>query len=193
MAHSIEILSDSIQHNDRTWRLTAATVDNSGELESGRTLTAAIMRLEDELWWDNSTQTWEAARVENAMTETALEGVHALALVGSDLSPTGAEYDLVVVVTVDDPPGHHHPHAVHLRSSQGSFPISDETAPAQITTVSELFNALAAMVANNMKVDDSTKQLIIYQSDGETPALTFDLKDAAGLPSTLEPFSRART
>lgn len=193
MAHSIEILSDSIQHNDRTWRLVAASVDNNGELETGRVLTAAIFRLEGELWWDKSTQTWEAARVENAMTETALEGVHALSLEGSDLSPTGAEYDLVVLVTVDDPPDHYHLHAVHLRNSPASFPVADEEVPNQITTVSQLFNALAAMVANNMKVDDSTKQLIIYQSDGETPALTFDLKDAAGLPSTLEPFIRART
>lgn len=193
MSHSIEILSAQHQFNDRTWRLVAASVDNDGELESGRSLTAAIMRISDGLWWDNSTETWGAVRVENAMVETDLSGLHALAFSGAAMSPTGAEYELAAVVTIDDPPAHYHVHCVNLRSSLGSFPIEDEAAPSQITTVAQLFNALAAMVANNMKVDDSTKQLIIYQSDGETPAITFDLKDAAGLPSTLEPFSRART
>jgi hypothetical protein len=192
MAHSIEILSDPLQFNDRTWRLVAATVDNSGQRRNGRALTAAIFKLEDETWWNATTNAWQAIRVENDMTETALVGLHTLVLDGTELSPTGAELNLVVEVTIDDPAGHSHIHCVHLRNSLGSFPIEDEAAPSAITTVAQLFNALAAVVANNMFIDDSAKQLIIYQSDGETAALTFDLKDAAGLPSTLEPFIRTR-
>ena len=40
------------------------------------------------------------------------------------------------------------------------------------------------------KVDKTTKQMTLYKADGQTPLITFDLKDAAGQPSSQDVYER---
>jgi len=40
------------------------------------------------------------------------------------------------------------------------------------------------------KVDTTTKQMTLYKADGQTPLVTFDLKDATGKPSSQDVYER---
>ena len=40
------------------------------------------------------------------------------------------------------------------------------------------------------KVDVTTKQMTLYKADGQTPLVTFDLKDAVGQPSSQDVYER---
>jgi len=51
---------------------------------------------------------------------------------------------------------------------------------------------LKDMEGGRWKIDTGTNQMIFYKDDNTTVVATFDLKDAAGLPTSTAPFERVR-
>jgi hypothetical protein len=184
------ILGSAEQPLDRTWLLTATVENGAGALISdGDGLTAAVFSPTALApWWNQNTGSWQAIRVENDMAEHPdLSGVYTIELDPAVLGD-GDELDVLVLVSSGDAAEARA--LVHLRHSARSQPVIDRALTAAPATRAELDSLLAAFFGGSVVVDDSEKKLIVYQSDGVTPCIEFNLKDAAGNPSTMEPFQR---
>lgn len=184
----VEILSTGEQPVDRTLRLVAASKDADGLASDSVGLTAAVRDPVAGKWWNGDGLVWQDARHEHDMTED-VPGLYSLALATTSMVPSG-ELDVVVVVSSTDSPD-----AVALlplRHGLRSLPLSDEVAPAPLTKLSHLLNLLGAYYGGSQEVSDVLKRLVVYQSDGETPAAEWDLRDAAGNPSAMERFRQVR-
>lgn len=185
---NIQILNGGVQPLSRVWRLTVATADEtSGVLAAGEVLTVAIWDPTSELWWSALGPGWGALREEIPMTDDTVDGLHTL-----DLDPAAlnvGESDLVFVVTSVTKAA---TGVLSWRYDMQGMPVTVDVVPGTPATFGQLAGMLAAWFGNDVKVDDQSKRLIVYLADGVTPALQFDLKDATGLPSAMEPFQRLR-
>ena len=192
MAHTIaQISTDKDQPLDRTWRSRVTYVSAAGVLDAAAgDVTMAIydpLAVADK-WWNATTGLWQAGREENVMVVDALVGLYTLDVDLAAIVPTTSASDFVVLVNAADAAESHA--TVSFRHSLESSPITEVALSGPPANLSELFALLAAYFGGDVVVDDAEKQLIIYQSDGVTPCASFDLTDAAGLPSTMEPFQR---
>lgn len=61
-----------------------------------------------------------------------------------------------------------------------------------LNTVSSSIDFLVSIEGGRWKVDTSQNRMIFYKSDNATVVATFDLFDAAGAPTSTEPFERRR-
>lgn len=183
---SLQIVTSGAKPVGESFDLVVAVKDGSGVLLTGQTVTAKIFRVSTGLWWDATDEAWEGASVDNTVAETAFLGVYSVNL---DSLAANAASAIVVVSCV----GHEDAVAeLDFQNSAATTPISDEVAPAAITTTGQLFNLLAAWFGNKVVMDDAQKRVIVYQSDAVTPAIEFNSFDAAGRPSVSEPFIRER-
>lgn len=192
MAHTLKQVSiGGEQLLDRTWSAMVTYVSAAGALVAAVgdvTLaiydpTAAVNK-----WWNADTGLWVLARVDNVMVADALTGLYTLAVDPELLIPTNVELDVLCLVNAAD--AAESCEVARFRHSLRSQPVVETTLAGPPTTLAELVALLAAYFGGDAVVDDEAKQLIIYQSDGVTPCATFDLTDAAGNPSTMEPFQR---
>ena len=73
-------------------------------------------------------------------------------------------------------------------------PVTDAAFGAGIhaDTVGKVMSALRASTTGNQVIDDAAKQLKVFQSDGATAALTFNLQDSSGLASAREVWKKVR-
>lgn len=191
---SVEILTAGVQPVDQTWRALVVSRDGTNGLISDSVgLTLALYKQTAGTWWDPAALAgvggWVADRTEINMQEDALGGLYYVDLDMTVLIPSG-EQDLFAIVTSGD--SNDASALVSFRHTLRSHPIVDEVAPNPITKLSEVLNLLAATLNNGSATDDSDKRFKVFQSDGETVAVQFDLTDAAGNASTMEPFVRTR-
>jgi hypothetical protein len=183
---SLQIVTAGAKPVGGTFDLVVAVKDGAGALLTGQAVTARIYRVSTGLWWDATDEAWEGASVDNTVAETAFPGIYSVNL--DSLAANAAS--AVVVVSCA---GHEDAVAeVDFQHSSATLPITDEAAPAAITTSGQLFNLLAAWFGNKVVMDDAQKRVIVYQSDAVTPAIEFNSFDAAGRPSVAEPFIRER-
>ena len=192
MAHTLtQISAGGDQALDRTWRARVTYVSAAGALTAAAG--DVTMAVYDPLavankWWNATTGLWQAGREENVMEVDALVGLYTLDVDPELLSPTNAEGDFVVLVNAAD--AAEFCADVSFRHSLRSLPVTEVSLSGAPATLSELIALLAAYFGGDAVVDDEAKQLVIYQSDGVTPCASFNLTDAAGNPSTMEPFQR---
>lgn len=192
MAHTLRQTSaGGDQALDRTWRATVLYVSAAGALAAAAgdvtmavyDSTAAVNK-----WWNATTGLWVLARVDNVMDVDALTGLYTLAVDPELISPARLELDVLCLVNAADAVESHE--VVRFRHSLRSLPVTEVSLSGAPATLSELIALLAAYFGGDAVVDDEAKQLVIYQSDGVTPCASFNLTDAAGNPSTMEPFQR---
>ena len=185
---TVKILNAGEQPLHQSWRMTAVVSDNAGEPVGGAAVTVAIWNPSSNLWWSAADSVWSLVREDIALTASTTAGFHTL-----DLDPAmmvGGEVDLALVVASDMTSSV--TDVLRWRYDLLHAPVTLGVIPPTITTVGQLLSVMALWNTCSVKVDDSAKQLVVYLADGVTPALVFDLKDATGLPSAMEPFQRVR-
>lgn len=183
-----QILTAGEQPLHQPWRLVAAAVDSvTGALTAGDTLTAALYDPANNLWWNATSVEWQAGREDNAMAELG-GGFYSLSFDPASLGASEVDYAVVVATAAPSTSTM----AVKFRHDLRHTPVLAASAPAVVQTLGDLANLLSAWFSCSIVVDDDAKQLVVYQSDGVTPAIQFDLNDAGGVPSAMDPFQRIR-
>jgi len=189
---TIRIISSTTFRSGTLFKVAVFMADDTNAALTGETVTYAIRR-SDGKWWDAVDVAWENAKVNNATTEISavdLQGVYESdELSHEDMDPGLAEANWYIEVTNGTVT---ETRVLSMRHDLLSAPVGDTVVADPVVTLTDLWRALKVVLTHNHRVDDSTKQLIHYQEDGTTPALTFDLKDAAGNASVREPFERQR-
>lgn len=186
---ALELLNGDIQPLDRTWRVVVASKDGTGTLASDSIgVTVSLRDLATSKWWNPDPGVWQLVQVNIDLAEDAdVSGVYSV-VVDAEAASGGAEKDALVVMNAADSDSA--VALVALRHSLVSQAIPEVTLTAAPTTFGEALAVLAASLGGNAIVDDAENQLVLYQADGVTEIMRFGLKDAAGNPTSMEPFSR---
>ena len=188
---TLEILTPEVVLVGSTLRVVAFVKNNLGAPVDTSTLTYALFDLTTNRWWDATDEAWEVNRVENAMALLDPAGIYSADVDVVTANPATLAKEWLVFVTCDNP-ALQSARGLSLRHSLMTQPVADAAIPADVSTLSDLLTLLRATFSHDQIVDDTTKRLIIYQADGVTPAIQFNLKDAAGTATTREPFQLIR-
>lgn len=162
-----------------------------GEPLSTATLTYALYRPSTSRWWNATTVEWQVGRVENDMTEIAADtGVFRAVVDMAGANPSWQDIELVLLVQSDVP--EYATHMIKLQHTLATMPVADAEIANPVARLGDLLSLLRATYAHDREVDPTTNRLIVFRQDGETSAIEFALKDAAGAGTSREPFRRER-
>ena len=197
MANTIRLLTPIDQRPGSTFRIEALYRDDSGASQAGRTVTYALLNTASGQWWDAVGGLWSVAKIDNAMAEVSavdLPGVYFTSIDHAILDPAEVESNYLIEVISDSagglPVAPRDTEVVRMRYDLLTLKIGDAdvagTVAKPVRTLLQLWRAIKVAFTHNSTLDDATKKQIFYKEDGATIAMSFDVKDAAGMSSIRE-------
>lgn len=191
-----EIINKNFVEPTGNFRVAVLCKDDTGAVNSGLSPIFLLYRFLDGKWWNETNEAWEGAVVVNSLTEVdaaQIPGVYSAAISMNNVTPNFSLTDMVLYVQDDAvAPTSFSAGILHPVWGFLSAGVFDTEIANPVDTFPKLLTALRAFLTHNQEINDDNKQLVIYKENGEDPAIAFNLKDAAGLPSGREPFSKER-
>lgn len=171
--------------------------NDAGMPDTGVTCNLAIRRQSDSFWWDQVGINWQAAKIQNIMTQVSVDlpGSYRLAVSLGQLFPTDLEATLYLEAQSDGPGAPANPteiQTVSIEHGLNTLLVNDDIIANPAVTLGDVLRALRAFLTGDSQLDDTSKQLVYFEDDGVTPMLRFDVTDAAAQPSVREVFKRVR-
>ena len=196
MSTRIAISSGTSARSGETAHSFAALCRTAAEVQENSVAvpTIAIYDTAAAQWWNAGAVVWQGAKVANNMTQVDvanLVGAYSFALDLTTL-PT-AEADLFIEVTRADTADTDVAQVLVRHSTLTAVIADDGDVANPVATMQDLMHMLRTLFAHVEVVDDAAKQQVHMRADGVTPAMTFDLVDAGGIPTVREVFRRTRT
>ena len=189
MAQNIQRAAPDRNGVDDPYRLAVLVRDSLGAPTAAAVVLISVQDVNTSKWWDNATGTWVVAFGSVAAIEvddTNLIGLYERLIDVEGLGETDlrcqATYDGVTLSWV-----------VQVRHTLTTQVVANGEVATPVATLADLLQLLKAVYSHDQILDDATKQCIIMQEDGVTPAISFDMQDATGAASAREVFKLLRS